>query len=447
MKPKPFPVQQSAAATKRPGAVVGAALIVLLAAGCAQLGDRPAAKPVPPTIIADCRARLAGVSARIPDITAAAEAVARRWVENRQVLLHYPFGGDTSNFSMEMCSRAGGLDNCQPNTTRLKLRSSNDAIVVAPRSWERGAEYLLRELPKAHTQGWMIVVFGSKNGMPAGLPADFLIDTGAADGGEEEAALNQVVNIVNGWMWCCELTAALTRLGWRPAILKGMPLPGAVAHNREYQRGDGLPQLYPCGDRIPPGALARSYLAAVETELHILESPATQKQIARAADMAARYLAAGKTVWAASFTHVLDGEVLVDNRSPIKAFRAISCGPKGETFTGNLKPGDLLFFFGEWTLNLPWLDYLALIRSTGADYVPSFRPSPEATEFYEGKEIFYDRRIGDARMVLEQRWPFENAAVAIPFPPGAMAPVSGVDVCLLYRMLDAAIAERLPGKE
>ena len=53
------------------------------------------------------------------------------------------------------------------------------------------------------------------------------------------------------------------------------------------------------------------------------------------------------------------------------------------------------------------------------------------------------RILPDALMVLDQPWPVENAVVDIPFPPGRMAPVSGVHVCLLYRMLDEAIAERL----
>jgi hypothetical protein len=64
-------------------------------------------------------------------------------------------------------------------------------------------------------------------------------------------------------------------------------------------------------------------------------------------------------------------------------------------------------------------------------------------EPYEGKADFYDQKVREARMVLEQRWPFENAVVPIPFPPGKMAPVSGVYVCLQYRMLDSEIARRL----
>lgn len=389
------------------------------------------------------RQRLVLVRQQIPQITAAAEAVAKRWVDKKSVLLHYPFGGDTSDFTMENISRAGGLDNAQTATVRLKLRSANDVIVVAPRSWEKGADFLTKELAADRKQGWMIVVFGSKQGMPADLPVDVLIDNGAKGGGEDEAAVNQIVNMTNGWIFQCELTAALTRLGYRPAILKGMPLPGAQAHNKEYQTSEKLPSLYPCTTPIAAGELAKAYLAQIDRELKSLNSVKTQRELDRAAGIAVQHLRAGKTVWASSFTHVLDGEVFLDNTSPIKAFRGISCGENGEAFLNNLKKGDLLFFFGEWTLNLPWRDYLAIIRQTGADFIPSYRVITEPTEPYEGPANFYAQKLDDAQMILHQDWPFENAAVPIPFAPGRMAPVSGVYVCLQYRMLDEKIAARL----
>jgi hypothetical protein len=421
--------------------------LILLTAVCVCLPlpagpaeTKPAEKSV---FMAAYRQRLDTVRGQLPQITQAAEAVAKRWVEKKPVLLHFPFGGDTGNFSMELISRAGGLDNAQPNTVRVKLRSANDVIVVGPRSWEKGGEFLAKELAKAREQGWMIVVFGSKAGLPEGLPVDFLIDNGASSGSEKEAALNQVVNITSAWMWCCELTAALTRLGQRPTILKGMPLPGAQAHNKEYQRTDKLPDLYPCDTPIPAGSLAKVYLEQVERELANLEGKSMQDQIARAADIAVAHLKAGKTLWASSNTHVLDGEVFVNNLGPIKAFRGISCGANGETFTQNAKHGDLLLFFGEWTINIPWTDYLKIIRQAGADFILSWRVGVEPTEPYEGKADFYDQKVDDAQMVLEQNWPFENAAVPIPFPPGKMAPVSGVHVCLLYRMLDEKIAGKL----
>ena len=397
-------------------------------------------------VMTEYRHRLDFVRQEIPQITAAAETVAKRWVDKKQMLCHYAFGGDTGDFAMENISRAGGLDNNQPNTVRVKLRSANDVYIVGPRSWEKGGDFLKTELPKAHDMGWLTVVFGSKNGMPEGLPIDIFIDNGAKGGSEQEAAVNQIVNITCGWIYNCELTAALTRLGQYPAILRGMPVPGAQAHNKIYQSSDGPSKLYPCDTPIPAGSLAKIYLEQVERELANLESKPMQDQIARAADIAVEHLKAGKTVWASSFTHVLDGEVLVDNISPIKAFRGISCGANGETFTNNLKKGDLLFYFGEWSLNLPWRDYLKIIRGTGADFIPGYRVGVEPTEPYEGPANFYDQKLDDAQMVLEQQWPFENAVVPIPFPPGKMAPISGVYVCLQYRMLDEMIAARLVAK-
>jgi len=393
-------------------------------------------------VMTEYRQRLELVRGQIPQITAAAEAVAKRWVEKKQVLLHYPFGGDTSDFTMENISRAGGLDNAQTNTVRIEMRSANDVFVVAPRSWEKGGDYLKKELPKAREKGWLIVVFGSKQGMPDGLPVDFLIDNGADGGNEDEAAVNQIVNMTNGWIWQCELTAALTQLGVHPGILKGMPLPGAQAHNKEYQIA--VPKLYPCDTPIPAGSLAAIYLQQIERELANLESKPMQDQLERAADIAADHVKAGKALWASSFTHVLDGEVFFDNISPIKAFRGISSNEK--TFKDNLQPGDLLLFFGEWSLNLPWRDYLKEIRNTGGDFIAGYRVGIEPVEPYEGPAGFYDQKLDDAAMVLEQEWPFENAAVPIPFAPGMMAPVSGVYLCLQYRMLDEKIAEKLEGK-
>ncbi|HOC03062.1 MAG TPA: hypothetical protein PKK91_06245 [bacterium] len=388
--------------------------------------------------------RLSIVEKQIPLIVSAAEAVAKRWVENKQVLLHYPFGGDTSNFTMEFIARAGGLDNAQPSTLRIKLRSSNDVFVCSARSWEKGGLFLSKELEKSKQSGWLNIVFASKNGMPEGLPVDFLIDNGATTGNENEAAVNNIVNITNGWIFTCELVSALTRMSVRPGILKGMPLPGSIEHNKIYQHTNGLPVLYPCKTRIDAGILAKQYLKSVRSTIKILLSEKNIAQIEKASDIAVWKLARGHTVWVSSFTHVLDGEVFCNNKSPMKAFRGISCGPNGETFRKNLKEHDLLFWFGEWTVNLPWLDYLKIIRDTGADYIASYRQGNEKQQYYkEGNSIFYDTKMDDALMIINQYWDFENACVRIPFPPYKMAPISGVYVCLLYRMLDEEIAKKL----
>jgi len=405
------------------------------------------ADAVPSAVLNAYRQRLGFVRGQIPQITAVAEVVAQRWVEKKQVLIHSPFVGDSHNFTMELCYRAGGIDNIRMHTVREEMRSANDVFIIGPRSWEVGGDEPMKEmLADARKRGWMIIIFGSKHGTPAVVPFDFLIDNGAKGGSEEEAALNQIVNITNSWIWCTELTAALTRRGYHPGIPKGMPVPGAAAHNKMYQREDGASTLYPCATPIPAGSLATAYLEQVERELTNLEGKAMQDQLARAAEYAVAHLNAGNKVWVSSNTHVLDGEVLVDNNSPFSGFRGISGvlnDEKGLRFDADIQAGDLLFFFGEWSLNLPWLDYLKLIRQTGADYIPSYRLSTEPTEMYEGPSSFRDQNIDDALMLLEQHWPFENAVAPIPFAPGKMAPISGIYVCLLYRMLDEKIAKTL----
>jgi hypothetical protein len=46
-------------------------------------------------------------------------------------------------------------------------------------------------------------------------------------------------------------------------------------------------------------------------------------------------------------------------------------------------------------------------------------------------------------MVLEQKWPMEASVVDVPCEPRKIAPVTGVYVMLMYRMLDERIAVRL----
>ena len=77
---------------------------------------------------------------------------------------------------------------------------------------------------KQHEAGWLIIVFGSKAGRPESIPIDWLIDNYAAGPGQDEAVVNHLVNLTQGWIFHCELTGALTRHGVRPGILLGMPV-------------------------------------------------------------------------------------------------------------------------------------------------------------------------------------------------------------------------------
>lgn len=392
-------------------------------------------------VVAAYRQRLKKLTREIPAITRCADVAARRWAGSGKTLLHLYYGPDCTNFTAELWSRAGGFDNFGSTDIRKDQWSPNDVFVGGPRSWEKGAGPLRRQLDLARKNGWMTVVFASKAGMPADLPVDYLIDNGAKDGGESGAAMNQLINTTAAWLWCCELTAALSRQGKAPAILKGMMLPGATEHNKIYQHN--APTLYPCDSAIPAGKLSKLYLKAIGRELADLESAASRKQLERAAKYAAEHLDAGHAVWSISCTHLLNAEVAWDVKSPMQGFIIPDEGAE-QTVLNHVKPGDLLFFFGEWSLNLPWMDYLAMIRKAKVDYIVSYRPATDKMEPFPDAQVnSYDFDTHDALMVLEQHWPFENASAPIPFPPGKMAPVSGVYVGLQYRMLDEAIVGEL----
>jgi uncharacterized phosphosugar-binding protein len=414
---------------------------ILAAALLASMATLPAsevaatASTQDPPILTAYRRRLAQVRRQLPAIIAAADAVAQRWVSRKGILIQVPMLGDSSGFATEMTFRAGGLDNVSLPDGPDRTSAAGDVVVYAPRSWETGAKSLKDELAANRRAGMLNVVFASSAGAPADAPIDVLIDNGAAGGGRDEAALNQIVNITNGWLWQCELTAALTRRGYRPGIIEGMTLPGSTAHNKQYQLKPRA--LYAWDKPIAAGEMANAYLRGLQSTIADLDSGPRLRQLHRAADMAVERLHAGHNVWVSSFTHALESEEGLDITSPMKAFDSDT-----KSFTRNLKKGDLLFWFGEWTVNTVTLDYVDVIRQTGADYIPSYRPTREPMEPTAAGKVFYDQRLEGALMVLEQRWPYENAVVDTPFPPGKMAPVSGVYVSLLYRMLDEEIATR-----
>ncbi|HPP66710.1 MAG TPA: hypothetical protein PKX05_02210 [bacterium] len=394
------------------------------------------------SIIYEYKKRLSHVEKQMPAIIAAAEAVAIRWVEKKHVLMHYPYSNNTSSFSREFVARAGGLDNARVVKERAKIASPDDVFICSVRSWEKDG-FILKDCEKSKQSGWLNIIFASKNGMPQQSVVDFLIDNGATTGDDSEAAVNNIVNITNGWIFTCELVSALTRFSVRPGILKAMVLPGSTEYNKCYQRMDGLPMLYPCDHFIKPGLLGKQYLNAMKNTINILIDKKNIVQIEKASDIAVQRLRNGHDVWVSSFTHALAGEVFYNNKSPIKPLDGVNCCENSALFRQNIKKQDLIFWFGEWTCNLPARNYLDIIKSTGADYIASYRVENEKTEDYGSKNNVFYAKAEDAVMIINQYWEFENVCVDIPFPPYKMAPVSGVYICLFYRMLDEKIAEKL----
>jgi len=81
-------------------------------------------------------------------------------------------------------------------------------------------------------------------------------------------------------------------------------------------------------------------------------------------------------------------------------------------------------------------DYLTPLRATKARFITSF--------IKDEKDA--DNNAPEAAAHIAQHWTVPDAEVEVPFPPGRIAPVSGLNQGLLYRMLERSVQRRLSAK-
>ena len=416
-------------------AVVGLASLV---SSCATRVSAPVSAGLIPPIagaktLAAFDARVAFSRARLPAISAAAEAAAARVVAHTNALITVPYA-DQPSFAEEILSRAGGLANSLPIEDRATVKATpNDILLFSVRSWEKDRAKALQHVAAAHSQGSLTVLFASRAGMPEGLQPEFIVDNGAAGGGEDEAPINAIANAMNAWLWSCEYAGALMRHGKAPPVLKSICLPDWQAHNGPITTPAGRLTLLDCDKPAARGALAGVYLQAVDRLARGLRDEPFQRELTRAADLIAPRMAAGGKVGVATCTHVAMQEIFLNNAAPWKPFNVV--WQARTAFTSNIGRDDMLFWIGYVGMSTEFEDYAKYIRATKAPFVATYVPDSNPTN-----------NAPDAAVLIPQLWRIGDAVVDVPFPPGRMAPVSGLNVGLLYRMLDEAVAERLPKK-
>lgn len=412
--------------------LLAAATFLLCLTAAALLAAELPSPQLPPALRAFGEERLPVIKKQLPLIIKAAEAGRERMAKNPKALINVPYG-EQQGFAEELVNRSGGLANALPAADRPAEVTGDDILLFSLRSWEKDWPKYKALVTSARQSGKLTILFASQAGAPADLAVDFLVDNGAATGSEREAGLNAIANIMNGWLWCCEYAAALSRTGKYPAILMSAFLPGSDAYNRPLQTRAGRHQLGDWDPKqgLPAGQLAEHYIQTVERMLVVLGGERTRTQIEQAAELIAQRLAAGKKVAATACSHFLMGELFQSAQTPWKPFNVVYRAPTA--FTNNLQSGDLLLFFGYIGLSSRYEDYARFIRAAKFDFVASYLEDKTNPA----------NNAADALSVIEQNWEFGDAALAIPFPPGHMAPVSGVNQGLLYRMLDDAAAVRL----
>ena len=260
-------------------------------------------------------------------------------------------------------------------------------------------------------------------------------------GEEDEAAVNVLANVVNGWLWVCEYSAALTRQGKHHGILQSITTAGSRVHNGIYQERQTRHHIYPCETAVPAGDLSRIYLRRVDRLLENLQSQTTRSQIDRDADVIAQRLRSGGEVLVSTNTHMMLNDIAKNNKTPwtpINTPRRMR-----EALAAEAKPGDLFFWLSFNGVSIWWcpgngpselyIDYDTAIRESKVDLVTCFARDP-----------LHPNNNGHGALAhIEQNWDYGDAEVAVPFPPGRIAPISGLYQGLLYRMLDDVVAAKL----
>jgi uncharacterized phosphosugar-binding protein len=392
--------------------------------------QRATSTQLQPSLLA-YNARLVVARKQIPEITRSAEGAATRIMAHPLALIDVPYANQ-GGFAEELSNRAGGLSNVDPTEGRPKEATPDDVVLFSVRSWVKDGEKAVKFMQEYRAKGWPITLFASRAGMPADLPVDYFIDNGATGPGEDEGAMNAIVNSLNGWMWCCEYYGALTRHGKYPGVLQSVSIPGATVLDRPLQSEPGGRQWLGNTDHpIAAGVLADLYLRRCEQLSANLASPHVQQQIHNAADIVVKRLKSGRQVFVSSLGHMTLDEIFSNNKTPWKAFN--SAGLAKTAFTKNLKPGDLLVWIGYIGMNSAYEDFEAGIRASGADLIACIALDPDPKN-----------NAPWALAHIDQSWTMGDAVVPIPYWPDKMAPLSGVNAMMLYRMLDDEVSQHLP---
>ncbi len=408
-----------------------AIIVVLVSPGIAPSQDLPA-RSAPALLDFIHRADIA--EAQLGLIIKAAEAAAARKVENPEALLNLTYRRQSS-FAEELLNRSGGLAGALPSEERSALVTDNDIVVFSVRSWEKNGETAMEYLRECREKGWMIILFASHAGRPDDLDVDFFIDNGARSGDEDDAAVNSIANALNGWLWVCEYVSALTRHGRHPGILQSITTAGSRAHNQRYQNRQTRHHIYPIDVAVPAGDLSRIYLRRVDRLIQDLSGEETGKQIERAAGIIAKRLQQGDEVFVSTSTHIMLNEMDKNHKTPWTVLHTLR--RMESVLDRHTQPGDLFFWLSFNGVSILayrdddgptrlWINYDEPLREAELDLITCFARDP-----------LHPQNNGHGALAhIEQNWEFGDAVVPVPFPPGRIAPVSGLYQGLIYRMLD-----------
>lgn len=330
---------------------------------------------------------------RIPYLTKTAEESAMRFLRNPYASIECP-RKDQWGFSEELWERAGGLRHIADG----KYDTPDNVVILSS---------------------------GAKNARPDDGKLVIRFEPMTGDPG-----VDRIVDLVCGWMWCCEYYAACSRLCGRvPPICRSLAMDDAWVSNWRGWSPDGLPRFVSCPKRIEAGVMGREYLdKALSLFARMKEAP-TQSAVKEAADYVVQQMSAGHTVGVAGIGHAIIEECVAGLKSDMKGIVAVGHIP--EVYSDALKPGDTLVLIAYSGLKTYWADYGVPMKAAGLNVVLSHGVRRSQTNDL-------------VKVFIPQLWDMPDAEVEIPVRPYRMAPLSEISRCAILRMLDEEVAKVRP---
>ncbi len=394
--------------------------------------------------------RLPHLEKQIPAIVRAAEAAAERRLENRSARLI--FGGPKPHnwFLREFLRRAGGLANSNYRIKRGLNFNPGDIIILGAADWEEQGDVFRETIPEYKAKDCLVILFGPEENRPSDLPIDFLVDTGTGDDSEMTRHVNAISALTLGWMWCTEYAAALSRKGKNTGILQTKAYVEGGVHNDPLQTEEGMNWLGDTDKAVEAGKLSNAYMKRIEKLVSDLRSEALQTQLDNAADLIVERLESGKKVYISSAGHAVPHEMLRHDGQAPWSYVYRSDLPR-DKFLESVEEGELLVwigYMGHVGLKRRDTDVREVLRDKGVDMIVSEAALPPRDSKPEVDWPIFPEPLDESPVIatVEQHWSLPDAEVELPWSPGYMAPVSGINADLIYRMLDEEVVQRLNKK-
>jgi hypothetical protein len=425
-------------------------LLPVLSLALAGCNDTPDAAAIPATPAGEYAAFVLQscdeVQERIPELTTLAERVAEMHAGGGVlgVIWEPPNATGPQGPQYEIKGRSGGLgafDVSLPKKMAEAERTKDVAII----GWQRAPDPRDLDILKKYRAKYFVIAFG-----PRELPAlaehvklcDAWIDTGlGADDravklpdGTRAGQGNALLNALNAWAFLGELTAALTRHGKMPVLLKSHAWEDSKAWNERY-RGkmnfhDDL-QMKP----IAPGTVSRQYLEQIR-DLVSTFAETQQPSLDHAAGMILDELKQGRKTVVAQTGHTTF-EIVGQYEDAVWVQPIVFYGTAGRMKQYNELTRDeaLVLRLGYSGMEPELMDILrqkkqrVMIITSNHDMRPDYRVPPEVTP------------------VIDMGWAFGDACVQIEGYPIRIFPPSGVMQIVAYEAVNVEVLARLAGEK